>query len=1004
MFPTLKQLNQVFFIEGVLSRMPRRKATEYHFVETLLPDEFLQEEYEVAPVFKNYEGGHNPIRNRLFNGNTSLSHGYQERIVTLFSNHPQIWTSFIDKCNKVISIPSCKRSQLEEYLLSVFGDLEQYNLPDNYCKRIRSACFDQQEVAIATAIFYVLMDGNINFLTMIEERTRPATDNIQLNYLDTCICFLRNSIKPLLDVDDTQFQDTWELYSKMFEPIASVFYGEQRYSSVNLLDNLCRVLVPHNPQNLLHVEGPSGSDKNALLQLLFLKLCREHIRSSETAVFAPFYISLNYYEKNLSGNLSEENYTECAINQYFEEQFEYQLKKFKAFCEMAPHLRPIIFIDGIRNYRLGVPLDAILTKCLRSLQNLYYVIGLDIGLTGDAPRQRNLIALLGSSYFCTVKLSSLELYKKEESLQFLDKFCRIYSYDPSGLYEKLVGLSFYSVDAYQLRILYPLLEASPTNIGQLYDAYCERYFDGDTTQIDNAALNAYQFTYTTSPISLSNYYSDRAWRLMRRHTSFIDYFIARYYVRILLSQTQSSLNLDEIDIVFPKSITRFIISHLNQDARMESNILRLTTNYYYKMRMRAKSEMTYWLGRMQHQRPRQQATQLLYNLYRESSDKLRQFNNSNPCLQEEKEALFLHRGIAVSLIYLGQTQVSNEYIQSLIQDPLANEINRGFHLEYYGDIPYLPTVDSLSFCDNVQTGEKTLTQLFLICDNGIKTKNFPHAFELCLFTICSLIQARVIQNEASLSFALAPHIYHLTRLLQTYLGYNRCTSNIIQEYFSMILADSNSYVQSGIAYYPLQPILYNFYSELKDIPRAGWVSHDIPHPESISVHMYNGWLMAFLLLPDSTAEDNHYSKDSVMKILLIHDLAERTTGDIERPVKEMNRQKYQQLENFAMSKLLLKGTYPAIGSMIEEYKLWMEWLSLSTYNAKVAKDIDRIQAVYQLCEYLLQYRNHFTEDKISGWVLEYNELLTELGKSLFRAIVLNNGKFSVLKLNKILNL
>lgn len=1004
--PTLKQLNQTFFIDGLLEHVSSRKATELHFVQALLPDEFLMERYEVSSSFKNYEGGHNPTRNRIFNGKAQLSYSHQDRIVALFGSHPEMWNSFIKKCHRLTCASACNKELLEKFLLSSFQDLEQSGLSKEYCEHIRSACSIQQDMAVATAVFYALLGGNIMFLSQ-PSLNPSAVDSPSLNYLNTCLCFLRNSIKPLLYVEEAKFQTSWDLYAQMFAPIATVSRSGRSFHPEHLLDYLYNNLTPKLPHGALHVEGPSGSDKNALLQLLFLKLCRDYQKDPDHAVFAPFYITLNYYENRTFSELVNDASSIQDVNHLFETHFELQLQEFKAFCKMTPHLLPIVFIDGIRNYNLnelGIPLDTLLSKCLRSVQNLRYIIGVDIGLSGEAPRRRDPATLLGTRYAYTVKISSLALYQKELSLQFLNSFCCIYDYSFQGLYEKLVHLSFYTVDAYQLRILYPLLETT-SSIGQLYDAYCQRFFDEDAAHIDSAAFSAYQFTYTDTPIPLDQYYSDSAWLLMRRHSSFIDYFIARYYVRCLLPRAQSGQDLDGINIVFPKTITRFISTQLNRNPKTEAEIVRFIGEHYYELGTLAKSEMTYWLGRIQHRKPRQHAFQLLSKFYQDSSKSISRIRCAGSISREQKEELFLHRGIAVSLIYLGNQNISNEYIKSLIQDPVAAEINRGFHLEYYGDIPYLPTVDSLSYSDDLKLGEKTLTQLFLICDNSITAKEFHPAFDLCLFTICSLIQVRVSQAQIRPQFDLVPHIRHMTELLHIQLSQKHSTSEFIQEYFSMMLTDGLAILQRpGSAYYPVQSTLYNYYSELKDVPRSGWVTYKIPNPENISTHMYNGWLMAFLLLPDVTSENDHYSKDAVMKTLLIHDLAERTTGDIERPIKDMDWSKYQKQENYAMAKLLFKGTYPSIGSMNEEYQLWEEWVSLSTYNAKVAKDIDRIQAVYQLCEYLLTYRDHFTEEKISQWVNEYHELHTQLGQSLFRTLILANEKFASLHLEQIIPL
>lgn len=100
---------------------------------------------------------------------------------------------------------------------------------------------------------------------------------------------------------------------------------------------------------------------------------------------------------------------------------------------------------------------------------------------------------------------------------------------------------------------------------------------------------------------------------------------------------------------------------------------------------------------------------------------------------------------------------------------------------------------------------------------------------------------------------------------------------------------------------------------MSDIPRTGWKDRGIPSPESLAEHMYSTWLMAFLMLPDTYSGAPDYNKQSIMKLLLIHDMGERTTGDIPRPQKNLDREKYDRIEDYAMSSLLLKGTYPQMG-------------------------------------------------------------------------------------------
>ena len=83
---------------------------------------------------------------------------------------------------------------------------------------------------------------------------------------------------------------------------------------------------------------------------------------------------------------------------------------------------------------------------------------------------------------------------------------------------------------------------------------------------------------------------------------------------------------------------------------------------------------------------------------------------------KRKRQLFLLRGICVSLIVKGHREVRDDYLESLISDATSNEINRGFHLEYYGDKAYLPVLDTLDFEDDIQKGQRTLDQLMAAVD------------------------------------------------------------------------------------------------------------------------------------------------------------------------------------------------------------------------------------------------------------------------------------------------
>ena len=129
-------------------------------------------------------------------------------------------------------------------------------------------------------------------------------------------------------------------------------------------------------------------------------------------------------------------------------------------------------------------------------------------------------------------------------------------------------------------------------------------------------------------------------------------------------------------------------------------------------------------------------------------------------------------------------------------------------------------------------------------------------------------------------------------------------------------------------------------SQLKITKRTGWVNSEIPNPESISDHMYRMAIIAMLI------KDKEIDKDRLLKIALVHDIAEAIVGDIVPGVMS-DRSKYE-LELNGISKL--QALLPKEdGDMIKE--LWTEYELAETREAKLCKDIDKYEMIQQCYEY-----------------------------------------------------
>ena len=131
---------------------------------------------------------------------------------------------------------------------------------------------------------------------------------------------------------------------------------------------------------------------------------------------------------------------------------------------------------------------------------------------------------------------------------------------------------------------------------------------------------------------------------------------------------------------------------------------------------------------------------------------------------------------------------------------------------------------------------------------------------------------------------------------------------------------------------------------LKTTKRTGWIMSGISNPESIADHMYRMSLMAMIAsFSNETLDTNR-----CIKLALIHDLAEAKVGDITPHCGVSDEDKYK-LELGTMEQLqTMLG--PLLGGD-EIIELWKEYEEGTTIEAKLLKDLDKIEMILQAQEY-----------------------------------------------------
>lgn len=128
--------------------------------------------------------------------------------------------------------------------------------------------------------------------------------------------------------------------------------------------------------------------------------------------------------------------------------------------------------------------------------------------------------------------------------------------------------------------------------------------------------------------------------------------------------------------------------------------------------------------------------------------------------------------------------------------------------------------------------------------------------------------------------------------------------------------------------------------DLKKLKRTGWVNRGIQNPESVADHSFRVAIMALVLANKSEVDQN-----KVIKMALIHDLAESLVGDL-TPFDGITPAEKFCLEEEAFKKVC-KGIDNGDGLLT----LFQEYHERKTPEAQFVKKLDNLEMMFQAHEY-----------------------------------------------------
>lgn len=791
--------------------------------------------------------------------------------------------------------------------------------------------------------------------------------------------FLHSGATKLKDCSIEEIREELSELSKLYDAIYYVKQYDKRVSSDNIAESIYKIIMDGcmhcGKRKLLKLKGPLGSYKNRLLQYLYLLL------EKEDNGILPFYIDLAMYEKSIENHSIDDK---KGLEQLVKEHFD-QIREIICLSEGQ---EPLIILDGIRDFSSGHDQLYSIVKANLSKLECKVVVNLDTDFTNNTYHRFSLHPLAGTDYEYFIRISSMNIYDKEGCIQFIRNCLKIFhikipceSVDETVIYNRLVNLNVIKIDAYWLSNLLTEMLGNILNedvsLADLYEAICRKSLD--VNGIDSAAKLAYDFEYGSMDFSESDFYFDARWKVLRKHRSVLDYLIARYYIIKL-----SEINTDDMEdirekliyfnMILPKAVTVFVSPMINKIDEYEHKILFIARNCYGQMSMFERNQLVFWMGRLKNKKAVEDSVVLLKEFLTQQSDEL------------------LHRTICVSLMSLEDKETAKGYYELLLNDKHANEVNRAFHLTYYGDKTYIPNKTMMDFEDDIKHGNHTFEILCASVQNKIDQHKFNCMLILEVFTLCSLIQAR-IEGLGLAQKAMDVKLYALrTMRFLKWLQHQRKMMEFekVRMYFIWMQGELDRYINQENKYYPAE--IYNEYSSAKDRKCEEWVRLGVADPESLIEHAYGCWLMAVLYLPDKS-ENSLYSKEKIQNMLLIRNLAKMKNDHSGQFQEQRNQVFDNESGNMIMNEFLFSGTYPNAQSQAAISGLWDEWYYKKDINYDVVEDIVKIQTVYQFCEYYMKHQELFGEEEIGACYEKLYEIRTDEGQRIAEKVIIQNRKF-----------
>lgn len=725
-------------------------------------------------------------------------------------------------------------------------------------------------------------------------------------------------------------------YSQLFRHIVESPTSESTPPDFNAI---AKRILSSTSQYPLRIDGTPGTGKSSFLSLIYLAL--ESVCSADDGPLL-FYVDLHIFEtaQDAHKTLGE------------------HLKAVSKAIAKRPDKNAILLVDGVDDYTPHVvQLEKTILSFIGKKSQIKKVVGIGLSSVTTDPLFGSGVAQSGEPE-TRMLLRALPMVL-ERYEPFIADFLAVQqagsATNLNALLSKIKEFQLSEIDLLTASLLlkfHQTLPLQPLTLSDLYEQYCRSVL-GDN--LEAAAALAYRFTVSDELPSCAAGPWNSAWRLFHWHATMRDFLVA-WHIHTTLDRIAAGdpSGLQELDHVYPYPISRFSKELITRNEQNEVRFLKALKAGFEKAGTNARAHLAYLAGRLTGFGPRKKALQLLTKWRDEIAFPIAINPNSS------EAELLLARTIYISLVDLGDQESRDKYLELLVDNRNWNDLNRGFHLEYYGDLSY----QSLTHRDPINADwSKTYSYLL----RKVSGDDDHPLFEVELFTLFSLAQHRHAKELLT-----DQQRTDLSQLASRLLDQGNIRSGVLRRYLTMMCE------HLGSKPFRIGSVAEKLY-RLKQETRRGWEVRKLGARESVAEHVFGALLLGTLYLPPENQEWEGYDKRKVLRLLFAHDLAEAITGDI---INKNDEEQHKEREAYEYLGLL--GTYDNVEGARDLFRSYQEFDQRASLNARIAHDLDRLENLMQL----YMFRNHFSKSSdFRKWKVDLtNGVETAAGRRIMQII------------------